>query len=88
MANLDIVINEDGHKDQLNMKLDNNDLMHLLGMQPVNMALEDRLTNDFLMSDYKPMVLKPLLKRKKMSKRLKNGKRVKQNNKKSKKRVT
>ena len=38
MANLDVAINDgDHHKEELSMQLDNNDLMHLLGYQPVNM---------------------------------------------------
>jgi len=95
IANIDVSINDDGHKEQVNMKLDNNDLMHLLGIQPVNMSLEDRLTNDFLNIDSvidekdQIMVLNPLIKRKKLSKKIKQGKKVKQGKKgkKSKKRV-
>ena len=86
MANLDIAINDDGHKENMIIELGNNDLKDLLGIQPINLSLEDRLTNDFLTNEYNPLNLNPLLKKKKISKRIKHGRKLKQDNKKSKKR--
>ena len=79
IANVDMQIKEDGVTENLSMKLDNKDIMHLLGIQPVNMSLDKRLTDDFLMHDDQP------IKKKKLSKKIKHGKRTKKN-KKSKKR--
>jgi hypothetical protein len=59
-ANLEMDINNNGKKQSINMKLDNNDLMELLGVQPVEMSLDKRLANDFL---YKPTTLEGALKK-------------------------
>jgi len=79
MANLDVAINDgDHHKEELSMQLDNNDLMHLLGYQPVNMSLEDRLTNDFMMKDddlLEGESINKRLSKKKHSKKAKKGKK-------------
>jgi hypothetical protein len=48
MANVHLNINDDGRKEYINIKLDNDDLINILGVQPVNLPLEKRLTNDFL----------------------------------------
>jgi hypothetical protein len=52
--------------------------MQLLGIQPVNMSLEDRLTNDFLMDieNQKP-IHRRNIKNKKHSKRVKKVKKTK-----------
>ena len=47
-ANIQLDINDNGDKKLVSMQLDNNDIMGLLGIQPVKMSLENRLTNDFL----------------------------------------
>ena len=79
MANLDVAINDgDHHKEELSMQLDNNDLMHLLGYQPVNMSLEDRLTNDFMIKDdnlLEGVSINKRISKKKHSKRVKKGKK-------------
>ena len=47
-ANIQLDINDNGDKKLISMQLDNNDIMGLLGIQPVKMSLDTRLTNDFL----------------------------------------
>ena len=46
-ADIDININDDGETKNINVQLDNNDLMQLLGIQPVPIKLEQRLISDF-----------------------------------------
>ena len=58
VANMDIGINMNGNADFVSMKLDNNDLRQLFGIQPVEMSLEKRIINDF---DYNPVVLEGAL---------------------------
>jgi len=85
IANLDITINDNGEKEHIVMDLTNDDINALLGIQPVNMSLEDRLKNDFFdkkHSDnlkFKPMTLEGTLIKRKTRKHLKkrNKKRVK-----------
>jgi hypothetical protein len=48
IANIDVDINDDGFDKHVSMQLDNNDLVHLLGIQPIEKPLEQRLMNDFL----------------------------------------
>jgi hypothetical protein len=48
VANIDININDNGIGKHISMQLDNNDLAHMLGIQPVNIPLEQRLMNDFM----------------------------------------
>jgi hypothetical protein len=48
VANIDININDNGISKHVSMQLDNNDLAHMLGIQPINIPLEQRLMNDFL----------------------------------------
>lgn len=81
IANINLNINENGNQEFVSMKLSNQDIMKMLGIQPVNIPIEQRLMNDFLSSDktknyhrsYKP--LKPvtlegaLIKRKSVKKR-------------------
>ena len=43
------------------MKLDNNDLINLLGIQPVEIPLEQRLSNDFFDKPYTPITLEGAL---------------------------
>ena len=69
IANIQVDINDNGNKEFMNMKLDNNDLKYLLGVQPVEMPLEQRLYNDFLYNNpkvyepkvYEPKVYKPII---------------------------
>jgi len=79
LANMNIAINNNGNKELVNMELDNNELMNLLGIQPVNISLEERLANDFYKS--KPMVLEGALtnyKKRKSRKHLKKNSHKKQ----------
>ena len=86
IANLNVIINDDGNKEKINLELDNNDLMQLLGIQPINMKLEDRLTNDFFLSNNLDQVdLNPIIKKKIINKKSKKSK--KKGIKKSKKRL-
>jgi hypothetical protein len=48
IANIDVDINDNGIGKHVSMQFDNNDLAHMLGIQPVNIPLEQRLMNDFL----------------------------------------
>ena len=85
MANVDITINDNGEKEHIVMELTNDDINALLGIQPVNMSLEDRLKNDFFDTEYsynpkfKPMALEGALIKRKTRRHLKkrNKKRVK-----------
>jgi hypothetical protein len=47
-ANIKLAIDDNGHKDTVNLQLNNDDLMNLLGVQPVELSLEQRLINDFV----------------------------------------
>lgn len=58
VANIDIGINTNGNAEFVSMKLDNNDLRQLFGIQPVEMSLDQRIMNDF---NYKPIVLEGAL---------------------------
>jgi len=48
IANINININDNGKNEIIDMRLNNNDLMELLGVQPVEIPMEQRLINDFL----------------------------------------
>ena len=68
IANLDFKINENGHKDVVSLQLTNHDLIDLFGTKPVEMPLDERLYNDFLLTTaddtsigYVPMVLEGAL---------------------------
>jgi hypothetical protein len=58
MANINIGMNNNGKSELVSVKLDNNDLRQLFGIQPVEMSLEKRIINDF---DYNPVVLEGAL---------------------------
>ena len=66
IANIQLNINDNGNKEMVKMQLDNNDLAHLLGVQPVETPLDERLINDFL-SEQKSLdnmiIMKPMGKR-------------------------
>ena len=62
LANIDVDINDNGNREFVNMKLNNNDIRNMFGVQPVEGSLEKRLTNDFLnKSKYKPITLEGAL---------------------------
>ena len=60
-ANIDLDINDNGNRELVSMQLDNNDLMNILGIQPVQIPLEQRLTNDFFVQPYRPITLEGAL---------------------------
>ena len=49
-ANIQLEIEDDGHKDFKKIHLDNNEIMDLLGVHPVEVPIDQRLNNDFLLS--------------------------------------
>jgi hypothetical protein len=51
-ANIYVDINENGKKEIIKMKLDNNDIEDLLGIPSVEIPLEERLKNDFLYNSF------------------------------------
>ena len=48
IANIEVNMNDNGNREIVKMKLDNNDILNMLGVQPINIPLEERLQNDFL----------------------------------------
>jgi hypothetical protein len=60
-ANIHLDINDNGAKDHISMQLDNEDLMNILGIQPVEVPLEERLSVDFLDEPYRPITLEGAL---------------------------
>jgi hypothetical protein len=58
VANIDVGMNTNGNTDFVSMKLDNNDLRQLFGIQPIEMSLDKRIMNDF---NYTPIVLEGVL---------------------------
>ncbi len=84
VANIDIDINDNGRNEFVSMKLDNNDLKHILNVQSVDDTLENRLIKDFLQNSntsinnsYKPMVLDTLISRRR--KHRKNKRKIRGN---------
>lgn len=47
-ANIHVDINDNGKKEVIQMKLDNDDIKQLLGISSVEIPLDQRLKNDFL----------------------------------------
>ena len=77
-ANIQFDIDDDGSKQFVSMELDNNDVMRLLGVQPVEMPLEKRLYRDFLDKPYvyNPITLEgALIKRRKTRKHRRHNKK-------------
>ena len=71
IANIQFDINDNGSKEFVSMQLDNTDLMKLLGVQPIQMSLEERLSQDFLgksYNKYNPITLEGALIKKKTRK--------------------
>ena len=69
-ANVKLDINDNGIREVVSMQLDNNDLMNILGIQPIQKPLEQRLTNDFLDESYTPITLEGVLTKRKTRKHL------------------
>lgn len=51
-ANIQLDIDNNGSKEFVSMQLDKDDLMDLLGVQPIQLSLEKRLYQDFLQKPY------------------------------------
>jgi hypothetical protein len=78
-ANIDVDINDNGEKKNIHMQLNNDEILKLLGIQPVEMSLENRLKNDFLNNETvvpSPMIELPLI-----NKRVSKSKKSKKSNK-------
>jgi len=76
IANIDLDINDNGHREFVSMKLNNNDIRQIFGIQPVEVPLEKRIMADFL--SHKPITLEgALIKRKSRRHRKKRHKRTK-----------
>jgi hypothetical protein len=73
-ANIDLDINDNGNRELVSMHLDNNDLMNILGIQPVQIPLEQRLTNDFFVEPYRPITLEGALTKRKTHKHSRHNK--------------
>jgi len=69
-AHIQLDINDNGRNEVVNMKLDNNDLIYLLGIQPVEIPLEERLSNDFFDKPYTPITLDGVLTKRRTRKHL------------------
>ena len=75
LANIDVDINDNGNREFVSMKLNNNDIRNMFGIQPVEGSLEKRLINDFLSkSKYKPITLEGALTKRRSHSHRKNGK--------------
>ena len=67
-ANINLDINDNGNREFVSMQLDKEQLINILGIQPVEMSLEKRLTNDFLKDPYNPITLEGALTKRKTRK--------------------
>ena len=66
IANIDVGINDNGNTELISMQLNNTDLKHIFGVQPIQIPLHTRLMNDFLLKkSYKPITLEGALNKKK-----------------------
>ena len=72
-ANIEIDVNDNGNHEFMSMKLNNNDLKNLLGIQPIPISLEKRLKDDFLSQN--PITLESSLKKSKSHSRSHRKKR-------------
>lgn len=77
IANIDLDVNDNGNRELVSMRLDNNDIRQLFGIQPVEVPLEKRLAEDFLYSS-NPITLKEsLIKRKSKKESKRKSKKIK-----------
>jgi hypothetical protein len=91
-ANIKLAFDDNGHKDEVNLQLNNDDLMNLLGVQPVELSLEQRLINDFVTKQnnepYEHITLDGIIKQPKRNKYTRsNNRRNKYNKRKSSKKT-
>ncbi len=82
IANINLKINDNGNTDYVSMKLTNEDIKAMLGIQPVKTSLEKRLIKDFLYK--KPITLEGAL----YGRKTRNHNKHKKHNKKRKTRKT
>lgn len=89
IANIDLDVNDNGNKKLVNIQLDNNDIRHLFGVQPVEEPLEKRLVKDFLYNTNKPMTLSLIKKKSRRHRKSKKNKKSRKSrkNKKSRKSI-
>ena len=82
-ANIDLDINDNGTKKNVSMRLNNDELMDLLGIQPIEIPLEQRLSMDFLGrgASFEPIPLEGLLVTKKKTRRHRKKRRKSHKNK-------
>jgi hypothetical protein len=71
-ANINLNIDTNGNTEFVSMKLNNNDLRQLLGIQPIQIPLEKRLMKDYMSN---PIALEGALLRRKSRKHNKHKKR-------------
>ena len=69
VANIQYDINNNGSKEIVTMQLDNNDIKQMLGIQPIDIPLEQRLSHDFLGQPYSPIILEGTLIKKRKSRK-------------------
>lgn len=51
VADIQVSVDDNGHKEEMNIKLDNDDLIKLLGIPSINKQLDERLMDDFYIRD-------------------------------------
>jgi hypothetical protein len=80
-ANIKLAIDNNGTKNTVDLQLDNNELMNLLGVQTIEIPLEQRLINDFLTEQnndpYEPITLDGIIKHPKHKKQTMRNKQNK-----------
>jgi hypothetical protein len=77
IAKLNVDIDNNGKKEQIHMELDNDDLIKLLNTNSVNMPIDERLKNDYLIKSKKSKKSKKSRKYKKSNKNLKKSRKSK-----------
>jgi hypothetical protein len=58
LADIHISVNNNGRNEKMNIKLNNNDLMNLLGHPVVEEQIDERLVNDFFSDRPMPFIIK------------------------------
>jgi len=56
IADIHVSVDDNGRKEEMNIKLDNDDLTKLLGIPSINKQLDQRLMDDFYIRDQKPQL--------------------------------
>jgi hypothetical protein len=71
IADLKLKLNDNGNKKLIDVKLDNEDIIHLLNIPSNQYSLDERIKNDFLYgnSTMLPMIEFPSIKKRKSKKR-------------------